>query len=138
MMPDKTAKPSPFHFPEPDEEQFLEKMERLEGRLDDLEQQVLQTLAEVEIPNSWLEEWEAFTETNPDPGEEQAREWVESHLNRLKGFTELDRLEQKEIASLYQDILYFTKDVLNRKEEVQGFLAQEEGEWMDHINTSIP
>lgn len=137
MTPDQTSKLSPFPFPEPDEEQFLDKMERLEGRLDDLEQQVLQTLAEVEIPDSWLEEWEKFTQANPEPDEETAREWVESHLNRLKGFKELNRLEQKEIASLYQDILYVTKDVLNRKEEVEGFLTQEESEFLSYIKTAI-
>lgn len=38
MMPDQTAKLPPFPFPEPDEEQFLDRMERLEIRLDELEQ----------------------------------------------------------------------------------------------------
>ncbi len=61
-MSDEKNNDSSFHFPESDEKQFLEKMERLEGKLDDLEQQVLQALSEVEIPNTWLEEWEKVYE----------------------------------------------------------------------------
>ena len=68
-MSDENNNDSSFHFPESDEKQFLEKMERLEGKLDDLEQQVLQALSEVEIPNTWLEEWEKFTNSAPEPGE---------------------------------------------------------------------
>lgn len=46
-----------YRFTEPDEQRFLEKMEQLESRLDDVEQQVLRIFSEVEISNSWLDEW---------------------------------------------------------------------------------
>lgn len=136
-MSDEKNNDSSFRFPESDEKQFLDKMERLEGKLDDLEQQVLQALAEVEIPNTWLEEWEKFTGSASEPDERQIREWVETQLGKLKGFETLDRLEQDQIASLYQDVLLFSREILSRKEELSGVLTDEERDVLNYIQNSI-
>ena len=136
MMSNDNNHPSPFRFPESEEKLFLEKLEKLETRLDDLEQKVLQTLSEVEIPDSWLEEWEKFTESDMEPDEKKIREWMETHLKQLKGFESLNELEQKEIASLYQDVLMFTKDVLEKKSDLSGSLDQDEQEVMNYINNA--
>lgn len=136
-MSDEKNNDSSFRFPEPDEKQFLEKMERLEGRLDDLEQQVLQALAEVEIPNTWLEEWEKFTDSASEPDERQIREWVETQLGKLKGFDALDKLEQNQIASLHQDILLFSGEILSRKEQLSGALTDEERDVLNYVQHSI-
>ena len=74
MMSNDHDHTPPFRFPELEEKLFLEKLEKLETSLDDLEQKVLQTLSEVEIPDSWLEEWEKFTESDMEPDEEKIRE----------------------------------------------------------------
>ena len=126
-MSDEKNNDSSFHFPESDEKQFLEKMERLEGKLDDLEQQVLQALSEVEIPNTWLEEWEKFTNSAPESGEREIR----------KGFEALDQLEQNQIASLYQDALLFSREILSRKEQLGGTLTDEERDVLNYIQNSI-
>lgn len=136
-MSDENNNDSSFHFPESDEKQFLEKMERLEGKLDDLEQQVLQALSEVEIPNTWLEEWEKFTNSAPEPGEREIRKWVETQLGKLKGFEALDQLEQNQIASLYQDALLFSREILSRKEQLGGTLTDEERDVLYYIQNSI-
>lgn len=136
-MSDEKNNDSSFHFPEPDEKQFLEKMERLEGKLDDLEQQVLQALAEVEIPNTWLEEWEKFAESASEPDEGKIREWVETQLGKLKGFEALDQLEQNQIASLYQDVLLFSREILSRKEQLGGTLTDEERDVLNYVQNSI-
>lgn len=136
-MSDEKNNDSSFRFPESDEKQFLDKMERLEGKLDDLEQQVLQALAGVEIPNTWLEEWEKFTGSVSEPDERQIREWVETQLGKLKGFETLDRLEQDQIASLYQDVLLFSREILSRKEELSGALTDEERDVLNYIQNSI-
>lgn len=136
-MSDEKNKDSSFHFPESDEKQFLEKMERLEGKLDDLEQQVLQALAEVEIPNTWLEEWEKFADSASKPDERKIREWVETQLGKLKGFEALDQLEQNQIASLYQDVLLFSREILSRKEQLSGTLTDEERDVLNYIQHSI-
>ena len=128
-MSDEKNNDSSFHFPESDEKQFLEKMERLEGKLDDLEQQVLQALSEVEIPNTWLEEWEKFTNSAPESGERE--------LGKLKGFEALDQLEQNQIASLYQDALLFSREILSRKEQLGGTLTDEERDVLNYIQNSI-
>ncbi|GLV01918.1 hypothetical protein Aksp01_01010 [Akkermansia sp. NBRC 115031] len=112
-------------------------MERLEGKLDDLEQQVLQALSEVEIPNTWLEEWEKFTNSAPEPGEREIRKWVETQLGKLKGFEALDQLEQNQIASLYQDALLFSREILSRKEQLGGTLTDEERDVLNYIQNSI-
>ena len=112
-------------------------MERLEGKLDDLEQQVLQALSEVEIPNTWLEEWEKFTNSAPEPGEREIRKWVETQLGKLKGFEVLDQLEQNQIASLYQDALLFSREILSRKEQLGGTLTDEERDVLNYIQNSI-
>lgn len=127
----------PFRFPQPDEGRFLEKLEQLEGRLDDLEQKCLQSLAEVEIPDTWLQEWEDYADSVEKPDEQAIREWVEAHLKKLKGFEMLNKLEQKEIASLYQEILLFARDVLVQKENLSGSLSEEEQEVMNQVNNSI-
>lgn len=136
-MSDEKNNDSSFRFPESDEKQFLEKMERLEGKLDDLEQQVLQALAEVEIPNTWLEEWEKFTDSASEPDERQIREWVETQLGKLKGFDALDKLEQNQIASLYQDVLLFSREILSRKEQLSGALTDEERDVLNYVQNSI-
>lgn len=136
-MSDEKNNDSSFHFSEPDEKQFLEKMERLEGKLDDLEQQVLQALAEVEIPNTWLEEWEKFAESASEPDEGKIREWVETLLGKLKGFEALDQLEQNQIASLYQDVLLFSREILSRKEQLGGTLTDEERDVLNYVQNSI-
>lgn len=136
-MSDEKNNDSSFRFPESDEKQFLEKMERLEGKLDDLEQQVLQALAEVEIPNTWLEEWEKFTDSASEPDERQIREWVETLLGKLKGFDALDKLEQNQIASLYQDVLLFSREILSRKEQLSGALTDEERDVLNYVQNSI-
>lgn len=136
-MSDEKKNDSSFHFPEPDEKQFLEKMERLEGKLDDLEQQVLQALAEVEIPNTWLEEWEKFADSASEPDEGKIREWVETQLGKLKGFEALDQLEQNQIASLYQDVLLFSREILSRKEQLGGTLTDEERDVLNYVQNSI-
>lgn len=136
-MSDEKNNDSFFHFPEPDEKQFLEKMERLEGKLDDLEQQVLQALAKVEIPNTWLEEWEKFAESASEPDERKIREWVETQLGKLKGFEALDQLEQNQIASLYQDVLLFSREILSRKEQLGGTLTDEERDVLNYVQNSI-
>lgn len=136
-MSDEKNNDSSFHFPEPDEKQFLEKMERLEGKLDDLEQQVLQALAEVEIPNTWLEEWEKFAESASEPDEGKIREWVETQLGKLKGFEALGQLEQNQIASLYQDVLLFSREILSRKEQLGGTLTDEERDVLNYVQNSI-
>ena len=112
-------------------------MERLEGKLDDLEQQVLQALSEVEIPNTWLEEWEKFTNSAPEPGEREIRKWVETQLGKLQGFEALDQLEQNQIASLYQDALLFSREILSRKEQLGGTLTDEERDVLNYIQNSI-
>lgn len=112
-------------------------MERLEGKLDDLEQQVLQALSEVEIPNTWLEEWEKFTNSAPESGEREIRKWVETQLGKLKGFEALDQLEQNQIASLYQDALLFSREILSRKEQLGGTLTDEERDVLNYIQNSI-
>lgn len=136
-MSDEKNNDSSFHFPEPDEKQFLEKMERMEGKLDDLEQQVLQALAKVEIPNTWLEEWEKFAESASEPDEGKIREWVEIQLGKLKGFEALDQLEQNQIASLYQDVLLFSREILSRKEQLGGTLTDEERDVLNYVQNSI-
>jgi uncharacterized protein (UPF0335 family) len=136
-MSDEKNNDSSFHFPESDEKQFLEKMERLEGKLDDLEQQVLQALSEVEIPNTWLEEWEKFTNSAPESGEREIRKWVETQLGKLKGFEAPDQLEQNQIASLYQDALLFSREILSRKEQLGGTLTDEERDVLNYIQNSI-
>lgn len=136
-MSDEKNNDLSFRFPESDEKQFLDKMERLEGKLDDLEQQVLQALAGVEIPNTWLEEWEKFTDSASEPDERQIREWVETQLGKLKGFETLDRLEQDQISSLYQDVLLFSREILSRKEELSGALTDEERDVLNYIQNSI-
>lgn len=136
-MSDEKNNDSSFRFPELDEKQFLDKMERLEGKLDDLEQQVLQVLAGVEIPNTWLEEWEKFTDSASEPDERQIREWVETQLGKLKGFETLDRLEQDQISSLYKDVLLFSREILSRKEELSGALTDEERDVLNYIQNSI-
>lgn len=136
-MSDEKNNDSSFRFPESDEKQFLEKIERLEGKLDDLEQQVLQALAEVEIPNTWLEEWEKFTDSASEPDERQIREWVETQLGKLKGFDALDKLEQNQIASLYQDVLLFSREILSRKEQLSGALTDEERDVLNYVQNSI-
>lgn len=136
-MSDEKNNDSSFHFPEPDEKQFLEKMERMEGKLDDLEQQVLQALAKVEIPNTWLEEWEKFAESASEPDERKIREWVETQLGKLKGFEALDQLEQNQIASLYQDVLLFSREILSRKEQLGGTLTDEERDVLNYVQNSI-
>ncbi|PNC17608.1 hypothetical protein CXU22_07595 [Akkermansia muciniphila] len=136
-MSDEKNKDSSFHFPESDEKQFLEKMERLEGKLDDLEQQVLQALAEVEIPNTWLEEWEKFADSASEPDERKIREWVETQLGKLKGFEVLDQLEQNQIASLYQDVLLFSREILSRKEQLGGTFTDEERDVLNYVQNSI-
>ena len=109
----------------------------LEGKLDDLEQQVLQALSEVEIPNTWLEEWEKFTNSAPESGEREIRKWVETQLGKLKGFEALDQLEQNQIASLYQDALLFSREILSRKEQLGGTLTDEERDVLNYIQNSI-
>ena len=136
-MSDEKNNDSSFHFPESDEKQFLEKMERLEGKLDDLEQQVLQALSEVEIPNTWLEELEMFTNSATEPVERDIRKWVETQLCMLKGFEALDQLEQNQIASLYQDALLFSREILSRKEQLGGTLTDEERDVLNYIQNSI-
>lgn len=136
-MSDDKNNDSSFRFPESDEKQFLEKMERLEGKLDDLEQQVLQALAEVEIPNTWLEQWEKFTDSTSKPDERQIREWVETQLGKLKGFETLDQLEQNRIAALYQEVLLFSREILSRKEQLSGALTDEERDVLNYIQNSI-
>ena len=136
-MSDEKNNDSSFHFPESDEKQFLEKMERLEGKLDDLEQQVLQALAEVEIPNTWLEEWEKFADSASEPDERKIREWVETQLGKLKGFEALGQLEQNRIASLYQDVLLFSREILSRKEQLGGTLTDEERDVLNDVQNSI-
>lgn len=136
-MSDEKNNDSSFRFPESDEQRFLDKMERLEGKLDDLEQQVLQALAEVEIPNTWLEEWEKFTDSVSEPDERKIREWVETQLRKLKGFEVLDRLEQDQIASLYQDALLFSREILSRKEKLSGVLTEEERDVLNYIQNSV-
>lgn len=136
-MSDEKNNDSSFRFPESDEQRFLDKMERLEGKLDDLEQQVLQALAEVEIPNTWLEEWEKFTDSVSEPDERKIREWVETQLRKLKGFEVLDRLEQDQIASLYQDALLFSREILSRKEKLSGVLTEEERDVLNYIQHSV-
>lgn len=136
-MSDEKNNDSSFHFPESDEKQFLEKMERLEGKLDDLEQQVLQALAEVEIPNTWLEEWEKFADSASGPDERKIREWVENQLGKLKGFEALGQLEQNRIASLYQDVLLFSREILSRKEQLGSTLTDEERDVLNYVQNSI-
>ncbi|MEI3558486.1 MAG: hypothetical protein V8Q21_04885 [Akkermansia muciniphila] len=136
-MSDEKNNDSSFHFPESDEKQFLEKMERLEGKLDDLEQQVLQALAEVEIPNTWLEEWEKFADSASEPDERKIREWVENQLGKLKGFEALGQLEQNRIASLYQDVLLFSREILSRKEQLGSTLTDEERDVLNYVQNSI-
>ncbi|MCC8149354.1 hypothetical protein [Akkermansia sp.] len=136
-MSDEKNNDSSFRFPESDEQRFLDKMERLEGKLDDLEQQVLQALAEVEIPNTWLKEWEKFTDSVSEPDERKIREWVETQLRKLKGFEVLDRLEQDQIASLYQDALLFSREILSRKEKLSGVLTEEERDVLNYIQNSV-
>ncbi|WP_455564033.1 hypothetical protein [Akkermansia massiliensis] len=136
-MSDEKNNDSSFHFPESDEKQFLEKMERLEGKLDDLEQQVRHALAEEEIPISWLEEWEKFADSASEPDERKIREWVETQLGKLKGFEALGQLEQNRIASLYQDVLLFSREILSRKEQLGGTLTDEERDVLNYVQNSI-
>ena len=86
---------------------------------------------------SWLEEWEKFTNSAPEPGEREIRKWVETQLGKLKGFEVLDQLEQNQIASLYQDALLFSREILSRKEQLGGTLTDEERDVLNYIQNSI-
>lgn len=126
-----------YRFTEPEEQRFLEKMERLESRLDGVEQEVLRIFSEMEIPNSWLEEWDEWTAVKPNPGEGKVREWVENHLKKLAGFGALDELEQKKMVSLYHDALYFIGNVLKRQEELSGMLTDEERAVLQYVRSTL-
>lgn len=91
----------------------------------------------MEIPNTWLEEWEKFTNSAPEPGEREIRKWVVTQLGKLKGFEALDQLEQNQIASLYQDALLFSREILSRKEQLGGTLTDEERDVLNYIQNSI-
>lgn len=62
---------------------------------------------------------------------------METQLGKLKGFEALDQLEQNQIASLYQDALLFSREILSRKEQLGGTLTDEERDVLNYIQNSI-